>query len=182
MSNNTPWYKTNEFKISLAILIIGGIGTIIYDQVTSATIFTTLVFVLKWCWNSFIFILIYPIKAYWIIILFAVIVAVLYLISRFDKSETNAPAFLNYKSDILKRWKWSWSYDLTSKGYMVTNLIPYCGACGYPMKYGRDYWGKVNAECPKCKKWISDHEKEDIVDVQLMIEHRIKLEQFNNHA
>lgn len=174
----TPWYKTNEFKISLAILTIGGAGTIVYDQVTSATIFTTLISVIKWCWNEIIFLLTYPVKVYWIVVFFTVLIGVLYVFSKLSKSEINRPKFLNYKSDVLKRWKWSWEYELRSKGYTVVNLMCYCVSCAYPMKYGKDYWGKICAECPKCKKYLLDHETEDITDIQIMIEHRINTKQF----
>jgi len=46
------------------------------------------------------------------------------------------------------------------------------------MKYGKSYRNDVNAEYPNCKKWLSDQEKEDSTDIQIMIEHKIKTNNF----
>lgn len=176
--SGTPWFKTNEFKVGLAILAIGGIGTVVYDRVTSATIFTTFLFALEWCWSFVIFILAYPVKIYWIIIAIAALIGFLYIISLFDREKAKMPDFHAYQTDNLKRWKWSWEYRPTSNGYRIENLIPFCSSCGFPMRYGKGYWNDINVECPKCKKYIQDSEKEDIMDIQMMIEHKINTRQF----
>lgn len=133
-----------------------------------------------WLWNKFIELMTMDIELWWILIFIAAMLILHYVINNIEiiKTETEIkkgvpqpPKFLSYKREVVDNIPWEWSWEQTSKGWIISNLHPCCPKDGARLNHYSD-------DCPICKTnyWgVADHEK-----AAAIIENKLKKEFQNN--
>lgn len=145
MSSKEVWYNSKELKVGVALLFLTGIATVIYDKFTAAALFSTLSSFGNLLWGTINF----KIHVLWLITSLIALPVVFWIYLKKVESRKNKIVvseqqpvdtsldFLNYKSDILIKWKWSWAYENYFANYRIINLRPHCLKCDTLMLFSK---------------------------------------------
>lgn len=180
------WYKSTPFYVAIVSVTLTGIVKLLTEAFTSIKILDLVIAGVKWVWHAILAFLTFPVPVYWIIIGIGVLVGVVYIIAKSSKEtpqqeQQRLPAFYQYRKDVLKKWTWTWDYEVTNRGHKIVNLTPHCMSCGFPLKYYKSHYGDISADCPKCPPNhhpVYDRQLEDILDIEIMIQHKVNTNSF----
>lgn len=170
--SDKKWHNTNEFKVGIALLIIGGISTVVYTGFGNKRIYGALKISAKWLWDKLISFLTFPVPVHWILIS-VLIVGAMYFVLRHFGVKKEQPDFFKYKTDKLRMWRWSWEYSGDLKKWEIIQLTPHCPHDDHEMTYFQTAYG-IHVKCPKCGWEASERKLESKSEAKLMIESKIK--------
>lgn len=179
MSTKSNWYS--KWWITSVILPI--IASVIADKFKNVPIWTTLLLVVNWIKTSFLNVINFEIKVWYILVFIFAAIFVLYVVS-LRKSDNiirlnSEPSFSKYKRGRLKRWLWSWEYELNYSGkYEIVNMLPICESCDIKMIF-TDNRLYSYYRCPKCNRQTDSSNWESTEDIQALIIDNIEKKQFN---
>lgn len=147
----------NPWTIGIGTTVIGGVAlSIVLDLIKKVSILSTMKSILVFMWNSIISFLIFEIKVWWLLIAFAIIIALLWIIAKcyITKENDAQSSFLSYTQDYLLGYSWEWSWEKNWEGkYGVENLHPICTKCKTPLVQSYSYHSQL--KCPRCNNIIS---------------------------
>ena len=142
----SPW------TLGIGTTVIGGvILSIILDLIKDVSILSTMKSFFIFIWNCIVAFLTFEIKVWWLLIAIAIIVAVLWVISKcYDAKEDNdKSSFLNYTQDYLLGYSWEWTWEKNWEGkYGVENLHPVCTKCKTTLLPTGNFYNQ--SKCPRC--------------------------------
>lgn len=149
----SPW------TLGIGTTVIGGVAlSIVLDLIKKISVLSTMKSILLFLWNCIISFLDFEIKLWWLLIAIAVIIAILWVISKYyETKEDNAQSrFLNYTQDYLlgHTWEWGWKKNWEGK-YGVEELHPICTKCRTPLLQTGIYYDQL--KCPRCKDITNYH-------------------------
>ncbi|MFC2188470.1 hypothetical protein [Peijinzhouia sedimentorum] len=130
--------------------------TVGYDKLKEKPILTTFFNMIDWVLNQLSLIINFELRLWWVIIFLLIIVVGNFFFRKGTKeglsySEIPRPEFINYKSDILRNWKWSWGWKLNEleNKWHLSNLTAHCPNCDTPLiDQSTTYINHF--ECPRC--------------------------------
>ena len=143
------WIRS-EWAVGLGATLFGFLLTIGYDFLKQKPVLNTIGNILRGIWNFIISFLNFDIKVWWILCFIVLVIITVLLIAKFSKNNENSglPKFLEYKSQWLKGYRFSWywkkGYD---GGWNLANFKIHCPKCDTPMA-STQYYDKYN--CPRC--------------------------------
>jgi phage FluMu protein Com len=163
----------NPYTIGIGTIIIGTpIASILYDLSKNKPLLSTIFFLVKWLYTAIITVLTYSIPVYVILIILFVLALIalgdIYIGNRNRKPIL--PEFINYKTDTLKYFKWSWDWYFNSlhNYWEIKDLNIHCSKCGTKMLTYKSYGNYVQYQCPRCNFQIDstqqNFEHEHIID------------------
>jgi len=150
------WKKS--IKAAL-FLFIGWIGKSLYDNKLEATILTTWdkgVKLFNWAGLSFLKILNFELKVWWLILIlaFAYIIKLLKINRTKNSEKTSFLKIEEYTEDIIKgyKWKWIWIWNTFEGKYFIDNLVLICPGC----ETHSEYVNSNHHSCPRCSERFSN--------------------------
>jgi len=130
------FYKTNEFKTALAILLLTGIGTLAYDSYKDQNLFTTVNNTFSVVKDYTLIFLTYKVSLFWILLFLILSITIIRFVSKFKKDALNQTfPYEAYTTDRLKKWRWSWRYNIYNNKISIIDLRPHCPHCDTTMHY-----------------------------------------------
>ena len=142
----SPW------TISIGTAIFAFLLTVLRDLLQGKRILSTIGNILSAVWRAILAFLNFNLKAWWVLIGIAAIIAILWIISKLDEKgcENKKPDFTSYTEDHFRTWKWSWEWKYSSymEKWHVDNLMAHCPKCDTPMQH--DQFESV-FQCPRCQ-------------------------------
>lgn len=152
----------NPYTIGIIIALFTVFVTILIDANKSKAIFSTISFVFNWLVVGIIAILTYRIPIYAILLFLFVLVFVLIVLGNIyfgnGKSKLSLPKFINYKTDTLKNFKWSWDWRFNSlhNYWEIKDLNIHCPKCDTKMLTYESYSNYIEYKCPRCSFLIDN--------------------------
>lgn len=160
----SPW------TIGITTTLLGFLLTIGYDLLKGKQVFTTIALFFSTLWGWIVAFLTFELKVWWVILGFAVLIIVLFVVLRLNKlKDETKPDFINYTSDHFRLWKWSWTWEWSNqhKKWHVANLQAHCPKCDTPMiAYG---FGQDVFQCPRCAYRSEAYNHEQSHEVERVI-------------
>ncbi len=154
--------RIHKFLNNLWTITIGGgiivyiFGTIVIDLYNKKAILSTIVLSFNWIYTTIIKLLTYTVPVYMILlIVFVLVLIFLGLIYIKDTSNTiNSPVFINYTTDTLKgfKWSWNWHFNTYIKKWEIEDLKIHCPElkCDTKMVVYKSYPNYIKYQCPRC--------------------------------
>lgn len=144
--------------------------TFIEDYIANKPFLTTIIKVSKKIWECTIYFLNFNIKVWWILVAIALIILILFVLSKFNRQEQALPSFYSFRENTFKKWKWSWDWkwNTTAKVWNISNLKAHCPLCNTPLVQRNTYFG-LGFYCPRCDYQANEYNSEDPSNIERII-------------
>lgn len=159
--------RDSKWAIALVPSFVGAVLTLVVDGVKDIDIFSTLKLVLVTVCRWIMRFLNFEIKLLWILVVFGILLAILWVIIKIVESKKlSPPERMSYTEDHFTDWRWSWKWEKDYRGeYQIGDLVAHCPKCNTPMRHD-DY--DTTFHCPRCK-YDSRYHSDNHHDVTLVI-------------
>lgn len=180
------WITQDWAKGAILCAILGILFTMGYDNFKSKPLLSTIWQVVKGVWNFIISALNFNLKVWWLIVGIIIIIAIIYLVTKFrqGEKETVRPDFWNYREGKFKRWRWTWDYKLnySGKAWNISDLTAHCPNpnCDTSLiDYSSNIHG-LRFDCPRCTFRASDDQCDEPYKIEMVIRDNIKRKIYPN--
>ena len=159
-------WSQSMWTISLGTALFTFILTAIYDYLKNKPFLTTIISVFNYIVNFIVTFLNFQIKIWMLILGIIIILVVIVLIIR---KEEIKPDFANYVEDRFFRWKWTWKWILTGRGWEISELTAHCPKCDTMLIQHSTYYSAITFECPRCNTFIQESQIEEPYKIRSLI-------------
>lgn len=170
------WLKS-PWTISITTAVISFSLTLLRDILKKIPVLSTINTIFEWVYNLIYSFLIFEVKMWWILLIIALIVIIIiiliyYISNNVEENNKINPDYLNYTSDVLKKWTWTWDYKYNyhKKKWIISDLEAHCPICDTILIER----SSTHFECPRCDYYAFSDKSEDPYKIEMLIIDNIK--------